>query len=210
MTAALPDDKTYYGHSNDFAYRLQNEKQLHDVERELGIRSMLEHMKEAGWDSYQWRNSREGRCSFIELSGMAYRDYKRTESTTGIRHAVEAMLNRVQAISRCERTTGHDFTGRQGYDNGVLACRHCGFGGYASTFKRQASELEHWRTLAEETNSRLATISSRLGVHLNTFGQILLENRHIPEAGAEDGYAVIGDTDKVSFIIKRDPEGGSE
>jgi hypothetical protein len=203
------NNKTYYGHSHDFAYDPRAKEKLHDIERQLGIRSMLEHMTEAGWDAYQWRNSKESQRSFLELSGMAYSDFKRSDSTTGIRHAVEAMLNRVQAIVCCERTSGHDFSARNGYENGLLACRHCGFGGYAANFKRQAQEIEHWKMQAEQAHERLSIVGARLGVYFNAAGQVLLANRDIPEAGKDDGYAVIDDTDKVLFTIKRDPKGGS-
>jgi hypothetical protein len=167
---------------------------------------MLEHLKNAGWESYQWRNSKEGRTSFLEMTGAAYSDFKRTESTTGIRHAVEAMLNRIQAIQKCEQAVGHDFTGRKGYDNGVLACRHCGFGGYTSTFERQARDAEHWKMRFELVNERLALAQMRAGVHFNAVGNVLLENKRIPATGKEDGYTVIGDTDMVSFIVEQDPQ----
>lgn len=210
MNISLDDDKTFFGHCGDLAYELNGAQKLLQIERDLGIRGILEHLKQAGWEAYQWRNSREGRTSFLELSGLAYSDFRRTESKTGIKHAAEAMLNRVQAIVRCEKTVGHDFTSRKGYDNGVLACHHCGFGGYSSNYLQQARDARNWQERAESAHSRLALIALRTGVRFNAVDQVLLPNASLLDSGVEDGYTVVGDTDKVSFVLKRETEGGSE
>jgi len=205
----MTQDRTaYVGHSSDFKHDVNGEGKLHQAERDLGIRSMLAHMADAGWDSYQWRNSVDGKTSFLELSGTTYSDFKRANSTTGVKAAVEQVLNRVQAISKCEQTTGHDFTGRDGYNNGVLACKHCGFGGYASNFRRQQSELEQWKHRAEDAVEKLGIVGMRLGVHFNIAGDILLAKKNIAGEGETEGYSSVSDTDEVSFIIKR--EGGSK
>jgi hypothetical protein len=188
---------------------MPTEQKLHDVERQLGIRGILELLKNAGWEAYQWRNSADGRKSFLELSGMAYSDFKRTDSRQGILLAAETMLQRVQAITHCEQTRGHDFTARAGYDNGLLACRHCGFGGYGSNYARQASELAQWKLRAEEAHANLSTAALRLGVHFNIGGEILLANKNITQVGNEEGHTLLGDTDAVSFTIHHDSENGS-
>lgn len=208
MSIPVDNDTAYFGHSSDFLYALPTEERLHDVERRLGIRGILEHLKNAGWESYQWRNSVDGRGSFLELSGMAYRDFKRTNSRQGILPAAEQMLQRVQAITRCEQTQGHDFTARAGYDNGLLACRHCGFGGYGSNYARQVSELEQWKQRAEEAHQRLAMAALRLGVNFNGAGEILLSNQYVPQAGTMEGYTLLSDTDQVSLTIQNDPTNG--
>ena len=210
MSAALDADKVYFGHSRDMDYDLNGAQKLQQIERDLGIRGILEHLKQAGWEAYQWRNSPENRTSFLEMSGLAYADFRRTESKTGIKHAAEAMLNRVQAIIRCEKTTGHDFSSRKGYDNGVLACTHCGFGGYGSNYQQQARDARNWQDRAESAHEQLSLVALRTGIRFNAVGQVMLPNASLQDSGTEDGYTVVEDTDKVSFLLKRETEGGSE
>lgn len=209
MTDAI-DNQPYFGHSGDFDYDLNGAAKLQEIETKLGIRGILEHIKAAGWESYQWRNSPEGKRSFIEMSGMAYFDFRRTDSTTGIKAAAEAMLNRVQAIVRCEQTVGHDFTERPGFVNGVLACRHCGFGGYGSNYLQQTRDISNWKERAGSANEQLALVALRVGVRFNAVGQVMLPNASIENSGKGDGYTAVGDTDKVSFVLKHETEGGSQ
>lgn len=209
MTDAI-NSEPYFGHSGDFDYDLNGPAKLKEIETKLGIRGILEHLKSAGWESYQWRNSPDGKKSFLEMSGMAYSDFRRTNSTAGIKHAAEDMLNRVQAIVRCEQTTGHDFTERAGFVNGVLACRHCGFGGYGSNYLQQTRDINNWKDRAESANEQLALVALRVGVRFNAVGQVMLPNASIVGSDKGEGYIALSDTDQVSFVLKHETEEGSQ
>lgn len=212
MSETLTQERTeapFYGHSNDLRWDFVGGEKLHAVESQLGIRSLLESLKAAGWDKYQWRSGKPGKMSFIELGSTVYRDFRRVESQDGILPAVQALVNRVQAIIRCENETRHSFAARPGYDNGLLSCEHCGFGGYESIFERKSAETAHLEAHVGVLRDEIMLLRTRLGVAITLGGEVAVANARIhPQDDKRDGYTVIGDTDKVSFLIEKDLKGG--
>lgn len=136
-SANLPDLLKTPVHSKDLILRGIDKS---EIEEALGIRGYLEHLKNIGWDEYQWRYypddfsvstaQDERPVRFVEVFGSRYKGYIRGNSRISLLDACKSSLHQAQKFAQCEMQNGHDYEPYQGYSNGLMACKHCGFNGY--------------------------------------------------------------------------------
>lgn len=182
-------------HSNDVEGSIfrKGEKSQEDWEKELGIDGIKKSLKEHGWESWQWRvltqkaiKKHKYSTHFVEAFSPYFHGYLRGDSKESLRDACEHILNKAQKFNSCEKKTNHNFEPKEGYSNGLLSCKHCGFWGYTNLFAKIRSDIEHYKIYAtvsrnHESESREAI--SQVGLAFNGFGGMLIKNIN------EEGYS---------------------
>lgn len=183
-------------HNRDFDFRPTiDNKTKEEWEKELDIDGLIVRFKELGWEVMNWSyDNVNNKRHFVECTGPYYSDFLRGDSEVSLKEAFEKVLNKMQKFNQCENTNGgHEYTNRPGYNNGLLACKKCGFGGYTNLVKIKNRELDHYKSIYEHTCERLSAIQislNELNVGVNMFGGLIINDEYTPKDELKD-YVIV-------------------
>ena len=141
-------------HSNDFGFNQPiNGKKQEEHEADFGVVGEIAHLKELGWERYQWRYTKEDECKennkvgkmciaqgcFAEFFSLYFNGYLRGDGKT-VKEAILKCLHKAQKFAACKN---HEYLSKEGYTNGLIICKHCGFWGHTTMIKSLKDQIRH-------------------------------------------------------------------
>lgn len=184
-------------HNRDFDYKIDGKienKTKKEWEAELGLTGIIVRMEKLGWEIMNWSYEKpediekyKNFTHFVECTGPYYTDFLRGDSKISLKDAFEKVLNKMEKFNQCEIRDGHDFTSREGYDNGVLSCKKCGFGGYTNLVEITKNEKELYENMYKGLIKKISNMNSsmiKIGNGLsgfNMFGGIIINGQRVKD-----------------------------